>query len=42
MIDTSMSQERVLDSERGASIRFLDQVLRESKDRCAYSDRQWG
>ena len=33
MIDTSMSQERVLNSERGASIRFLDQVLRESKDK---------
>jgi VWFA-related protein len=32
MIDTSMSQQRVLDSERGASFRFLDQVLRESKD----------
>lgn len=33
MIDTSMSQEHVLDSERGASFRFLDQVLRESKDK---------
>ena len=33
MIDTSMSQQRVLDSERGASFRFLDQVLRESKDK---------
>ena len=33
MIDTSMSQERVLDSERSASFRFLDQVLRESKDK---------
>jgi VWFA-related protein len=33
MIDTSMSQQRVLDSERGASYRFLDQVLRESKDK---------
>lgn len=32
MIDTSMSQERVLDSERSASFRFLDEVLRESKD----------
>ncbi|HXP84191.1 MAG TPA: VWA domain-containing protein [Bryobacteraceae bacterium] len=32
MIDTSMSQQRVLDSERTASFRFLDQVLRESKD----------
>jgi VWFA-related protein len=33
MIDTSMSQQRVLDSERSASFRFLDQVLRESKDK---------
>ena len=32
MIDTSMSQERVMDAERGASLRFLDQVLRENKD----------
>jgi VWFA-related protein len=32
MVDTSMSQRRVLDSERTASFRFLDQVLRESKD----------
>jgi VWFA-related protein len=33
MIDTSMSQERVLDSERSASFHFLDMVLRESKDK---------
>ncbi|MGH9593039.1 MAG: VWA domain-containing protein [Bryobacteraceae bacterium] len=33
MIDTSMSQQRVLDAERSASFRFLDQVLRETKDR---------
>ncbi len=33
MIDTSMSQQRVLQSERTASFRFLDQVLRESKDK---------
>jgi len=33
MIDTSMSQQKVLDSERTASFRFLDQVLRESKDK---------
>jgi VWFA-related protein len=33
MIDTSMSQARVLESERSASFRFLDQVLRESKDK---------
>jgi VWFA-related protein len=32
MIDTSLSQTRVLDAERGASLRFLDQVLRENKD----------
>jgi VWFA-related protein len=33
LIDTSMSQQKVLDSERTASFRFLDQVLRESKDK---------
>jgi VWFA-related protein len=33
MIDTSMSQQRVLDAERGACFRFLDQVLRETKDK---------
>jgi len=33
MIDTSMSQQKVLDSERTASFRFLDQVLRETKDK---------
>lgn len=32
MVDTSMSQKMVLDAERGASLRFLDQVLRENKD----------
>jgi VWFA-related protein len=32
MVDTSMSQVHVLDAERGASLRFLDQVLRENKD----------
>ncbi len=32
LVDTSMSQRRVLDSERGASFRFLDAVLRDSKD----------
>lgn len=32
LVDTSMSQERVLDAERAASFRFLDQVLRENKD----------
>ena len=29
MVDTSMSQQHRLDAERGASFRFLDQVLRE-------------
>jgi len=33
MVDTSMSQARVLNAERGASLRFLDQVLRENKDK---------
>ncbi len=32
MIDTSLSQERVLDAERGACFRFLDRVLRERSD----------
>jgi VWFA-related protein len=32
MVDTSMSQVKVLDAERGASLRFLDRVLRENKD----------
>ena len=33
LVDTSLSQTRVLEEERGASYRFLDQVLREKKDR---------
>ena len=33
MIDTSLSQGKVLDAERGASLRFFDQVLRETKDK---------
>ncbi len=33
MVDTSGSQRRVLDAERGASLRFLDRVVRENKDR---------
>jgi VWFA-related protein len=33
MVDTSMSQVHVLDAERGASFRFIDQVLREGKDK---------
>jgi VWFA-related protein len=32
MVDTSMSQRRVLDAERGASYRFLEVVLRPNKD----------
>lgn len=33
LVDTSMSQRRVLGQERSASYRFLDQVLRPEKDR---------
>jgi VWFA-related protein len=33
MVDTSMSQEKVLNAERGASYRFFDQILRDNKDR---------
>lgn len=33
LVDTSMSQRRVLDQELGASHSFLDQVLREDKDK---------
>jgi VWFA-related protein len=32
MIDTSASQQKVLEAERTASFRFIDQVLREDKD----------
>jgi VWFA-related protein len=32
MVDTSMSQSRLLDKERTASFHFLDQVLREAQD----------
>jgi VWFA-related protein len=32
MVDTSMSQGRVMDAERGASMQFLEQMFRESKD----------
>jgi VWFA-related protein len=32
LVDTSMSQRRVLDAERIASFRFVDQVLREATD----------
>jgi len=33
LVDTSGSQRRVLDAERGASLRFLDQVVRSTQDR---------
>src|SRR5579863_295301 len=33
LVDTSMSQTRVLESERSASFQFVDQVLREGKDK---------
>ena len=33
LVDTSMSQRRVLGQERTASFKFLEQVLREDKDR---------
>jgi VWFA-related protein len=32
-VDTSASQRRVMDAERGATLRFLDAVVRETKDR---------
>lgn len=32
LVDTSLSQRRVLDEERSASYSFLDQMLRETKD----------
>ena len=33
LVDTSLSQRRVLDQERSASQSFLDQMLRENKDK---------
>ena len=33
MVDTSLSQTKVLTAERGASFRFVDAVLRENKDK---------
>ena len=32
LVDTSMSQEKVMSEERAASLRFIDRVLREDKD----------
>jgi VWFA-related protein len=42
LVDTSMSQERVLDAERTASFRFLDRVLRENKDQVFISQFDMG
>jgi VWFA-related protein len=33
MVDTSMSQTRVMDAERSASMQFLEQLFRETKDK---------
>lgn len=33
LVDTSLSQRRVLDQERDASHSFLDQMVREDKDK---------
>lgn len=33
LVDTSLSQQKVLDAERAACFRFVDQILREDKDR---------
>ncbi len=33
MVDTSTSQIKVIERERGASFRFIDQILRENKDK---------
>jgi VWFA-related protein len=33
LVDTSLSQGKVLEAERGASFQFVDQVLREGKDK---------
>jgi VWFA-related protein len=41
MVDTSMSQQRVMKAERGACFRFLEQVLRPSKDRCSSCNSIW-
>jgi VWFA-related protein len=32
LVDTSLSQDKVLNAERGASFRFIDSVLRENED----------
>lgn len=34
LVDTSISQEKVLPAQKGAAYRFLDQVLREKTDLC--------
>jgi VWFA-related protein len=33
MVDTSTSQTKVIEAERGASFRFIDHILRENKDK---------
>ena len=33
MVDTSTSQTKVIQAERGASFRFIDHILRENKDK---------
>jgi VWFA-related protein len=33
MVDTSISQTKVIEAERGASFRFIDHILRENKDK---------
>lgn len=38
LVDTSLSQTRVLEEERNASLRFLEDVLREDKDRACIVD----
>lgn len=41
LVDTSMSQRRVLDQERGASGSFIDQVLRVGKDEAFVIHFDW-
>ena len=36
LVDTSLSQRRVLDQERSASHSFLNQMVREDKDKACY------
>ena len=41
LVNTSMSQERVLDAERSASFRFLDQVLARRKTKSSSCNSIW-